>query len=83
MHMRLHCLFILRVVNCAASRTYELALDKSGKSVQVDGMRSPLITVQYASVRDEIGCDRDSVLAVHANECLPTLLLRLGSGQGC
>lgn len=72
--VRKQSLLILCATNCAASRTYVLALDKSGKSVQVDGMRSPLITVQYASVRDDIDCDRVSTLA---KECLITLLLPL------
>lgn len=35
-----------------ASRTYELALGAGGTVVRVDGMDSPLITVQYASVLD-------------------------------
>ena len=40
----------LGVTNGPASRTYELALVKGGKVVQVDGLDSPLITLQYGTV---------------------------------
>ena len=38
------------MTNGPASRTYELALVKGGKVVQVDGLDSPLITLQYGTV---------------------------------
>ena len=38
------------MTNGLASRNYELALGKGDKVVQVDGLDSPLITLQYGTV---------------------------------
>ena len=43
--------FTLRVTNDVASRTFELALSKAGWGVEVDGLQSPLITLQYGGVQ--------------------------------
>ena len=40
----------LGVTNGPASRNYELALGKDDTVVQVDGLDSPLITLQYGTV---------------------------------
>ena len=53
------------VINNLASRTYELSLGKGGTVVMVDGMESPLITLQYrvqtALVPNVIGLAVDSI----------------------